>query len=82
MKRIYYILFLLAIAGNVLGQNERKFVRSGNRLFMDAVRDTTKIDSVKFSNAETEYSVITSYSIHYTKLYEGRRHRECDVLSV
>jgi tetratricopeptide (TPR) repeat protein len=30
-------------------------VRSGNKLFMEAVRDTTKIDSVKFSNAETEY---------------------------
>ncbi len=37
------------------GQNERKFVRNGNKLFMQAVSDTTKIDSVKFSNAETEY---------------------------
>ena len=37
------------------GQNERKYVRSGNKLFLEAVRDTTKIDSVKFSNAETEY---------------------------
>ena len=30
-------------------------MRSGNKLFLDAVSDTTKIDSVKFSNAETEY---------------------------
>ncbi|TNF43254.1 MAG: tetratricopeptide repeat protein [Bacteroidetes bacterium] len=37
------------------GQNERKHIRSGNKLFMDALKDTTKIDTVKFSNAETEY---------------------------
>ena len=55
MRRIYYILIFILIAGNVFGQNERKHIRSGNRLFMDAIRDTTRIDSVKFSNAETEY---------------------------
>jgi tetratricopeptide (TPR) repeat protein len=30
-------------------------VRSGNKLFFDAVKDTTQIDSVKFVDAETEY---------------------------
>jgi predicted Zn-dependent protease len=39
----------------VHGQNERKFVRSGNKLFMEAVRDTSRIDTARFSNAETEY---------------------------
>ncbi len=55
MTRTYIILLLLTISFTVFGQNERKHVRSGNRLFMEAVRDTTKIDSLKFSNAETEY---------------------------
>lgn len=39
----------------VHGQNERKFVRSGNKLFMEAVRDTSRIDTARFSKAETEY---------------------------
>jgi tetratricopeptide (TPR) repeat protein len=45
------IIFSLAVNG----QNERKFVRSGNKLFMEAVRDTSRLDTTKFSNAETEY---------------------------
>ncbi|KAF0238438.1 MAG: hypothetical protein FD181_1088 [Prolixibacteraceae bacterium] len=55
MKRL--ILMILATVFSVVahGQNERKHIRSGNKLFMDAVKDTTKIDTVKFSNAETEY---------------------------
>lgn len=36
-------------------QNERKFVRNGNKLFMEAVKDTSRLDTTKFSNAETEY---------------------------
>jgi tetratricopeptide (TPR) repeat protein len=36
-------------------QNERKFVRNGNKLFMEAVKDTTRLDTTRFSNAETEY---------------------------
>jgi tetratricopeptide (TPR) repeat protein len=37
------------------GQNERKYVRQGNRYYLQGLRDTTKIDSVTFSKAETEY---------------------------
>ena len=37
------------------GQNERKFMRKGNDLFMEAVKDTTRLDTTKFSKAETEY---------------------------
>ncbi len=51
-------LFVLMIFLGLLtaySQNERKFVRSGNRYFMDAVEDTTKLDTSKFSKAETEY---------------------------
>ncbi|KJF42691.1 tetratricopeptide repeat protein [Draconibacterium sediminis] len=55
MRRIYFILFLLTVSGITFGQNERKFVRNGNKLFMEAVRDTMRVDTVKYSNAETEY---------------------------
>lgn len=55
MKKWILILFVLSVSVVSFGQNERKHVRSGNKLFMEAVKDTTKIDSVKFSNAETEY---------------------------
>jgi hypothetical protein len=55
MKRTIILSLLIVLSVTVFGQNERKFVRNGNKLFMEAVSDTTKIDSIKFSNAETEY---------------------------
>lgn len=55
MKQIIILSFLITLSITVLGQNERKFVRNGNKLFMEAIRDTSQIDTVKFSNAETEY---------------------------
>lgn len=55
MKHILLITALITLAITAFGQNERKFVRSGNKLFMEALKDTTKLDTVKFSNAETEY---------------------------
>lgn len=55
MKRLILIILVITFSVTVFGQNERKHIRSGNKLFMDAVKDTTKIDTVKFSNAETEY---------------------------
>ena len=55
MKQTIILSILIILSVSVFGQNERKFVRNGNKLFMEAVRDTTKIDSIKFSNAETEY---------------------------
>ncbi len=55
MKRLILITVGLAFSVLVFGQNERKFIRNGNKLFMEAVKDTSKIDTVKFSNAETEY---------------------------
>ena len=55
MKQITIIALLITLSVTVFGQNERKFVRNGNKLFMEAVKDTTQIDTVRFSNAETEY---------------------------
>ena len=55
MKRLIFILIITLISVAAIGQNERKHIRSGNKLFMDALKDTTKIDTAKFSNAETEY---------------------------
>lgn len=55
MKRFIIILFFTIFSVTAFGQNERKHVRSGNKLFLDAVKDTTKIDSAKFVEAETEY---------------------------
>ena len=55
MKRLIFIICFTAFSVVAFGQNERKHVRSGNKIYMDAVKDTTKIDTVKFANAETEY---------------------------
>jgi len=55
MKRIYIISLLIILSITVFGQNERKFIRNGNKLFMEAVQDTSKVDTIKYSNAETEY---------------------------
>ncbi len=55
MQRTLIISLLIIISTTVFGQNERKFIRNGNKLFMEAVQDTSQIDTVKFSNAETEY---------------------------
>ena len=54
MRGLVTVILVMAVT-TLFGQNERKFVRNGNKLFMEAVRDTTKLDTVKFSNAETEY---------------------------
>jgi hypothetical protein len=55
MKRLIFIICFTAFSVMVFGQNERKYVRSGNKIYMEAVKDTSKIDTVKFANAETEY---------------------------
>lgn len=55
MKRLIFIILITAFSVVAYGQNERKHVRSGNKIYMEAIKDTTKIDTVKFANAETEY---------------------------
>lgn len=55
MRRLIIIAILCAFSVLAFGQNERKHIRSGNKIYMDAVKDSTKIDTVKFADAETEY---------------------------
>ncbi len=55
MKKSFFIILLVCVGIAVNAQNERKFVREGNRLFMNAVKDTSKVDTTKFIKAETEY---------------------------
>jgi len=49
------ILFLLVWAAASQAQNERKFVRQGNKYFEAAMKDTSRIDTVQFNKAEIEY---------------------------
>lgn len=49
------IIILTTFSLLAIGQNERKHIRSGNKIYMKAVKDTTKLDTVAFGNAETEY---------------------------
>ncbi len=47
------LIFVLSISSQA--QNERKFVRQGNKYFEAAMKDTSRIDTVQFSKAEIEY---------------------------
>jgi Ca-activated chloride channel homolog len=56
MKRKYIlILFLLVWSAASQAQNERKFIRQGNKYFEAAMKDTNHIDTVQFNKAEIEY---------------------------
>lgn len=55
MYRLIILLFIVMVAQTAYGQNERKFVRSGNKLFMEAVKDTSRLDTTKFGRAEEFY---------------------------
>ena len=54
--RLYIVLFLMiATSTSAFAQNERKFVRRGNKIFLEAVKDTTRLDTARFSQAQKEY---------------------------
>jgi tetratricopeptide (TPR) repeat protein len=55
MKKVIIAVLLIAPVLFAQGQNERKFVRKGNSYFMDGVKDTMKIDTIRFQKAEAEY---------------------------
>jgi len=56
MRRKYIlILFLLFCSAIGQAQNERKFVRQGNKYYEAANKDTSRIDTVQFNKAEIEY---------------------------
>ncbi len=46
---------LLLISPAARGQSERKFVRQGNRHYLEGIKDTTRLDTLRFSKAETQY---------------------------
>ena len=48
-----FLFVLIAVAAQA--QNERKFVRQGNKLYQQALEDTTKQDTAAFSQAEVAY---------------------------
>ena len=55
MKQTILFISLMLFTLTVFSQNERKFIRQGNDIYEEAVKDTTRIDTAKFSKAETEY---------------------------
>ncbi len=55
MKQLVIILLISLLPAILVAQNERKHVRSGNKIYQKAVKDTTKIDTAAFARAETEY---------------------------
>lgn len=52
---IIYVIFLLTLAITGNAQNERKFVRQGNKYYETAIKDSTRLDTVQFNKAEIEY---------------------------
>lgn len=56
MKQIgLLIALLMVLAGSARAQNERKFIRQGNKYFLEAMKDTAKLDTAMFNKAEIEY---------------------------
>lgn len=54
-QKYMLILFLLFWAAIGHAQNERKFVRQGNKYYEAANKDTSRIDTIQFNKAEIEY---------------------------
>jgi tetratricopeptide (TPR) repeat protein len=55
MKKLLILLVFLSLTVLADAQNERRFVRQGNRYYLEAIRDTTQLDTVRFGKAEAEY---------------------------
>lgn len=49
------LIFLLTLAISSQAQNERKFIRKGNDLFEQALKDTAQLDTATFNKAEINY---------------------------
>jgi Ca-activated chloride channel homolog len=48
-------MFMMVWAMVIQAQNERKFIRQGNKYFEAAMKDTSRLDTVQFNKAEIEY---------------------------
>lgn len=55
MKKLVIVILLFSVALLSNAQNERRFVRQGNRFYLEGLKDTTRLDTTSFSRAETEY---------------------------
>jgi Ca-activated chloride channel homolog len=55
MKKLVIAILLFSVALLSNAQNERRFVRQGNRFYLEGLKDTTRLDTTSFSRAETEY---------------------------
>lgn len=55
MKKVFIFSILIFLVFQGISQNERRFVRQGNRYYLQGVRDTTRLDTASFSKAENEY---------------------------
>jgi hypothetical protein len=56
MKQGFLIILLLLVWVTISqAQNERKFVRQGNKYFEDGLKVTDKLDTTQFNKAEIEY---------------------------
>jgi len=56
MKHLYLTIILISFwVTFTQAQNERKYVRQGNKYYEAAMKDTTRIDSAQFNKAEIEY---------------------------
>ena len=85
MKQIFLIALLLFTWVQLFSQEERKYIRQGVRAYNDNKYDQAEVDFRKaeelvpespvarFNTGTALYGqdVITSYSIHYTKLYDS-----------
>jgi Ca-activated chloride channel homolog len=55
MKKLVIVIVLFSVVFLANAQNERRFVRQGNRFYLEGLKDTTRLDTASFSKAETEY---------------------------
>ncbi len=55
MIRYIFLIAFLFITFLAQAQNERKFIREGNKLFEQGLKDTAKLDTVSFGKAEVAY---------------------------
>ena len=56
MKAIsLFTIFLITLTLSSYAQNERKFVRQGNKYYEMAMKDSARLDTVQFNKAEIEY---------------------------
>lgn len=56
MKQARLLIILLFVwVTTTQAQNERKFVRQGNKYYEAAMKDTSRLDTIQFNKAEIEY---------------------------